>query len=208
MKVPKLNFPIQAEDKAPLVQDLRYYDKNALYNDILQWRENNIVSDGVFKTKGMIQPKMDSTFASLDIYGMKVKDKNKFIKPYTNEGVFGYDLGNTAFEKGEFPQYFKQDGDHMTPVLASEVPDELGLKEAEFTLQENAGTYSSPEEGSWKNTGPASGPYEATLNDGSQVTYYWYKFIDQPVFGQFNWSEDKKLALTIIDRKNSRRMAY
>ena len=117
VKVPKLNFPIQAEEKAPLVQDLRYYDKNALYNDILQWRENKIACDGVFKTKGMIQPKMDSTFASLDIYGMKVKDKNKFVQPYTNEGMFGYDLGNTAFKKGKFPQYFKQDGDHMTPFL-------------------------------------------------------------------------------------------
>ena len=31
VKIPKLNFPIQANGKAPLVQDLSYYDKNALY---------------------------------------------------------------------------------------------------------------------------------------------------------------------------------
>jgi hypothetical protein len=201
VKIPKLNFPIQENAKAPLVQDLRYYSKNALYNDIQQWRKNNIDSDGIFKTEGMIQPKMDSTFASLDIYGMTIKNKTSFFKPYAEDGVFGYDLTNSAFEKDQFPQYFKQDGDNMTPVLASEVPDILGLKEAEFPLQENLGTYVSPEEGSWKTPGPASGPHEVVLNDDSTVIYYWYKFIDQPVFGQFNWSEDKKVALQSIIEK-------
>jgi len=195
VKIPKLNFPIQADGKAPLVQDLTYYDKNALFNEILQWRQNDVVSDGVFKTQGMIQPKMDSTFAALDIYGKTITNKNTFFKPYAEKGVFGYDWEDTAFKKGSFPQYFKKVGGEMVAIRASEVPDELSLSDAEFPLQDNSGTYYSPEEGSWKTPGPASGPHEAILNDGSVVTYYWYRFIDQPVFGQFNWSAEKKATL-------------
>jgi len=33
------------------------------------------------------------------------------------------------------------------------------------------------------------------LNDGSNVTYHWYRFVDQPVFKQFNWSDEKKQEL-------------
>jgi hypothetical protein len=33
------------------------------------------------------------------------------------------------------------------------------------------------------------------LEDGSQVTYNWYKFIDQPSFQQFDWSDQEKMAL-------------
>ena len=32
----------------------------------------------------------------------------------------------------------------------------------------------------WKKPGPAAGPFEAKLGDGSVVTYYWYRFADQP----------------------------
>jgi hypothetical protein len=32
----------------------------------------------------------------------------------------------------------------------------------------------------WKKPGPAAGPFEAMLADGSVMTYYWYHFADQP----------------------------
>jgi hypothetical protein len=32
----------------------------------------------------------------------------------------------------------------------------------------------------WKKPGPAAGPFQARLGDGSVVTYYWYRFADQP----------------------------
>ncbi|WP_334114114.1 hypothetical protein, partial [Paucihalobacter sp.] len=201
VKIPKLNFPIDSAGKASLVQDLRYYNKNALFNEILDWRKNGVPSDGKFKYDGMTQPKMDSTFSSLDIYGTKIKGVETIFKPFTDNTSFGYDWKNTAFQKGTFPEYYKQEGDAFIIVEASKVPKNLGLIEAEFPIQENTGTYFSPEEGSWMMPGAASGPYEATLNDGSTVIYYWYKFIDQPVFGQFNWSEDKKLALQSLIEK-------
>ena len=40
--------------------------------------------------------------------------------------------------------------------------------------------------------GAAAGPYKVKLIDGSEVTYSWYRFVDQPSFQQYNWSEAKK----------------
>jgi hypothetical protein len=195
VKIPKLHFPVDAGGRASLVQDLRYYNKKALYNGILDWRKNGISSSGTFKNEGMSQPDMDSTFSSLDIYGIKMTGMDKVFQPFTDATAFGYSWEGTSFQNGTFPEYYKQEGDVMIPLESAEVPEDLGLLEAEFPVQADSGTYYSPEEGSWTSPGPASGPYEATLNDGSTVTYYWYRFIDQPVFRQFNWSEDKKSAL-------------
>ncbi|QDU53874.1 hypothetical protein [Aeoliella mucimassa] len=33
------------------------------------------------------------------------------------------------------------------------------------------------------------------LGDGSLVTYAWYRFVDQPSFQQYQWSEAKKAEL-------------
>jgi len=32
----------------------------------------------------------------------------------------------------------------------------------------------------WKRPGPAAGPFQARVGDGSLVTYSWYRFADQP----------------------------
>jgi len=43
-------------------------------------------------------------------------------------------------------------------------------------------TYVTPDaaDSSWKKPGPKAGPFQAHIGDGSVVTYYWYRFADQP----------------------------
>ena len=71
-----------------------------------------------------------------------------------------------------------------TPVTADEVPAETGLTEVQFKSVRNDSpkTYVTPEEETscWKKPGPAAGPFDSILGDGSVVTYYWYRFADQP----------------------------
>lgn len=201
LKIPKLQFPIDEQGKASLVQDLTYYNKNALYQAILDWRTKNVPSDGRFKPAGMVQPSVDSVFSSLDIDGVHIAGMDEVFRPFADDTTFGFSWKGSAFAMGSFPEYFQQTEDGFIPLEASQVPEGLGLIEAEFPLQENEGTYFSPEAGSWKSPGPASGPMEATLNDGSVVTYHWYRFIDQPVFAQFDWPEAKKSALQSLAEK-------
>jgi len=46
--------------------------------------------------------------------------------------------------------------------------------------------------------GPARGPFTVDLTDGSRVTYCWYRFVDQPSFQQYEWSEEKKAKLQAL----------
>jgi hypothetical protein len=41
----------------------------------------------------------------------------------------------------------------------------------------------------------------ARLADGSTVTYYWYRFVDQPSFQQYDWSPAKKAKLQALVEK-------
>ncbi len=52
---------------------------------------------------------------------------------------------------------------------------------------------------------PKAGPFKVRLADGSVVTYYWYRFIDQPAFWQYTrpgdrsaWSAEKKAKLQAL----------
>ena len=71
-----------------------------------------------------------------------------------------------------------------TAIPKEEVPQETGLNEVSFKRQYDkpSHTYVTPEakESTWKTPGPVAGPYRVKVGDGSTVTYYWYRFADQP----------------------------
>ena len=45
-------------------------------------------------------------------------------------------------------------------------------------------------DGPWRSPGPTAGPFQTDLGDGSTLTYYWYRFIDQPSIINANYPED------------------
>jgi len=47
----------------------------------------------------------------------------------------------------------------------------------------------------WHKPGPKAGPFFANLTDGSVVTYYWYRFIDQPSMQDADLSDAEKVTL-------------
>jgi hypothetical protein len=49
--------------------------------------------------------------------------------------------------------------------------------------------------GPWNNPGPVAGPFKADLGDGTTVTYYWYRFVDQPAIIHANLPEDIRTKL-------------
>jgi hypothetical protein len=105
--------------------------------------------------------------------------------------------------KGSFPQYFKQVGEERVAVAvaAADVPAETQLLAQEFKLAGRGEPYTSPATGAWSRPGLKRGPFTVRLTDGSLVTYSWYRFVDQPSFQQYNWSEEKKAALQALVEK-------
>jgi hypothetical protein len=86
-------------------------------------------------------------------------------------------------------------------VSASKVPAETGLADAKFELAGPGEPYTSPKDAAWAKPGPKSDPITVNLVDGSQVTYSWYRFVDQPSFQQYQWSDEKKAKLQAFVEK-------
>jgi hypothetical protein len=88
------------------------------------------------------------------------------------------------------PEYYKlvktvkDDIGKWMAVAPEDVPAETGLQKVEFksTDKRNFMPYITPvdSESCWKKPGPVAGPFKTKLGDGSTVTYYWYRFSDQP----------------------------
>ncbi len=196
-KIPRLQFPADAEGRAFLVQDVTYYSKAALYDAFKAWRDGGPDCSGRFDAKGAWRPKLNTHTTRYDQGGKKIAgverafDTRIFERNVWGLQWFTNDLGSS----GLFPQYYRHVGQERVAIPATSVPPETRLQEQKFRVARPGAAYTSPATGAWTRPGPKSGPFTARLADGSVVTYYWYRFIDQPSFQQYSWSEDKKAKL-------------
>jgi hypothetical protein len=193
-KLPKLQFPVDAEGRAYLVQDVTYYSKTALWNGFKSWREAGVACPGRFDEKGAFKPKLKTQTTRYDQGGKKLAGVERVFDTRIFEGnVWGLQwFTNDIAPRGLFPQYYKHAGDQRVAVAVADVPAETKLVAQEFKLAEAGEPYTSPVKGAWTQPGPKAGPFTAKLVDGSIVTYAWYRFVDQPSFQQYAWSAEKK----------------
>jgi hypothetical protein len=202
-KIPKLQFPVDADGRALLVQDVTYYSKAALHNAFKAWRDGGSTCSGRFDEKATWKPKLTTRTTHFDQGGKKMTGVERSFDTKIFEGnVWGLQwVTNELSPKGLFPQYYKHVGDERVAVAAKDVPVETQLLKQEFKLAERGVPYTSPAAGAWAKPGPKLGPYTAKLVDGSMVTYHWYRFVDQPSFQQYAWSADKKEKLQAFVEK-------
>jgi hypothetical protein len=202
-KLPKLRFPVDAEGRAYLVQDVTYYSKAALFNAFKSWREGGQVCSGRFAAKGAFRPKLNTHTTHYDQGGKKLVGVERAFDTRIFEGnVWGLQwFTNDLAANGLFPQYYKQVGEERVAVAAVKVPAETKLLTQEFKQASAGKPYTSPAKGAWTQPGPELGPVTAKLADGSVVTYSWYRFVDQPSFQQYKWSEEKKAKLQAFVEK-------
>ena len=206
-KIPKLQFPVDAEGRSFLVEDVTYYSKAALADTFQAWRDGGAACSGRFDEKGAWKSTLTTRTTRYDQEGRRIRGVEKIFDTKVFEGnVWGLEwLQIVARIPGLFPQYFKQDGKGCLSYLHQEVPEKLQTQE--FKLAGAGKAYTSPDAGAWKQPGPKAGPFTAKLGDGSVVTYWWYRFIDQPSFQQYHWSEEKKARLQSFVEKIPARLA-
>ena len=196
-KLPKLQWPVDAQGRAYLVQDVTYYSKAALYEAFRSWRDGGPACSGRFDEKGAFKPRLNTRTTRYNQAGGRIAGVERAFDTRVFEGnVWGLQwFTNDIAPSGQFPQYFKQAGDQRVAVPASQVPPETRLLAQEFKLATMGVPYTSPVTGAWARPGPRLGPFTVRLVDGSVVTYSWYRFIDQPSFQQYAWSGEKKARL-------------
>lgn len=202
-KIPRLQFPIDDQGRTLLVQDVTYYSKAALYDAFKAWRDGGPSCSGQFDTKGAWKATLTTRTTRYDQAGAKITgiEKTFDTKVYENN-VWGLEwFGDAAGSMGYFPQYFRRDGEQLVAVPASQVPTETNLLDQEFKRAQPGVPYTSPDRGAWRRPGPASGPFQTRLVDGSLVTFRWYRFVDQPSFQQYDWSAAKKAKLQAFVEK-------
>ena len=202
-KIPKLQFPVDGQGRTLLVQDVTYYSKAALYNAFKAWRNGGPGCSGRFAEKGAWKSKLTTQTTRYRQAGKNIAGVERVFDTRVFEGnIWGLEWFKSSISSaGVFPQYFKVVGQQRVAVAAGDVPAETQLPAQAFDLARRGAPYTSPQSGAWRRPGPKTGPLTAKLADGSTVTYAWYRFVDQPSFQQYAWSEEKKARLQALVEK-------
>ncbi len=220
-RVAPVQFPGKPGEAAPLIHRMTAYSKAALWEKVEAWFEGGPPASGridpqaaavhLFKGGGGATWRIRLPQAKPED-PIRV-DWTAFAQPVAlDELTYGYRWNKEWVSKASatsgnlvsLPEYYRLDKDQKgrqrwVPVRAAEVPRETGLAKVTFPQRRtvNPEPYVTPEEpdSCWKKPGPAAGPFRVTLGDGSVVTYYWYRFADQPALLNADLTEAEREAI-------------
>lgn len=199
-RVAPTQFPAKAGGDAPLIHRITAYNRAALWDGVEGWFNGGKEASGRIDPKASVVQTFKGGGATWQIYAPNTPREKKvplawssFATPTAlDETTYGYRWG-AVVTKGDalvtLPEYYRlekdsKDKEKWVVVSAKDVPAETRLAKVEFPKKvgPDRRPYVTPDEADscWKRPGPAAGPFEAKLGDGSVVTYYWYRFADQP----------------------------
>lgn len=203
-------FPANVEDGSMLVHAITSYRRDALWDSVSAWFAGGDAADGRIDPEAAHVHRIPghgwSTW-KFDPEQAKGGDEpsklawSEFGKPAAlDEYTFGYrwskDWVASPGRRDEplytLPEYYELKGPRgkgtsqatWQPVPKRKVPRSVRrtLDEADFVPETppTPAPYTTPDGGCWGEPGPAAGPFEVELGDGSTITYAWYRFADQP----------------------------
>lgn len=216
-------YPVDANGYSLLMHRPSVYDQGALWNEVGQWLGANGPAP-----RGLINP--NSTYLqtavaynpSMSVLGaagnLGPLDWSGVVSPYApNSQEFGYkwktEHPSLATVAGgariRLPEYYKgpvspNSTSLWLPIESANVPQSAATALSAVSLAEPKGHASivlKTSDPVWTSPGPASVPYHALLGDGSFVTYYWYRFADQPAIlkGDMTVAERDRLQ-TVVEK--------
>ena len=200
-KVAPTAFPIGPDGTSTVLHRLTAYKKAALWDDVQKWFDGGAAADGAIKTEAAaVHHFREGGGSTWSIYPPGTKREEKvplawrdFATSFTpNPITFGYrwnaQLTRSSGSLVTLPEYYALGTNGKKPqwnvLPPQEVPAELGLTQHRFepAKEKPQEPRTTPDDATscWKKPGPVAGPFKARLGDGSVVTYYWYRFADQP----------------------------
>ncbi len=202
-RVAPTRFPIGADGTSTVLHRLTAYKKAALWDDVQHWFDGGAVADGRLNDDASAIHNFRSGGGSnWSIYPPNTKrdDKvplawNAFATSFTpNPITFGYRWNDQLTRRDEslvtLPEYYQlgtsaRNKPLWNAVASNDLPAELHnltTNRFETPKEKPQEPRTTPDDAAscWKTPGPAAGPFKARLGDGSVVTYYWYRFADQP----------------------------
>lgn len=200
-RVAPTSFPVAPDGCSTVLHRLTAYKKAALWDDVQRWFDGGPPASGAIKPEAAaVHTFREGGGSNWSIYPPQTPREQKvplawksFATSFRPDPLtFGYRWNEQLTRRNgsliTLPEYFQLGSDGKKPqwtvVSAADVPVELGLSQHRFeTAKEKPQeprTTPDDAQSCWKKPGPAAGPYKARLGDGSVVTYYWYRFADQP----------------------------
>jgi hypothetical protein len=213
-------FPAAPGGESLVVHHITSYNKQALWDAVKTWFDGGAPASGAIRTEAAVLHKFSGKGgATWKIYPDNTPKEekvplawNSFATPMAADAnTFGYRWDPTLTKKVhsqngrlvQLPEYYhlvKNNGKPQWAVVqADQVPKETGLTQARFERPtgRHPKTYVTPDDPAscWKKPGPAAGPFQAHPGDGSVVTYYWYRFADQPALLNADLTDQEREAL-------------
>jgi hypothetical protein len=205
-RIAPTSFPRSPSGDSVVVHRITAYNKDALWNRVQAWFEGGSAVDGAIDPAAVAVHKVPGRgSATWKIYTPAVPDEERasvdwgaFATPVAIDShTFGYRWNYRVASKTDskngllatLPAYFHLvKGDkkkaEWVAVRPEDVPAATGLAQARFDRprEDRPEPYVTPDDSKscWKKPGPAAGPFQARLGDGSVLTYSWYRFADQP----------------------------
>jgi hypothetical protein len=205
-RIAPTRFPRGQQGESVVVHCVTAYTKKALWDAVEIWFVGGPPASGVIDSSAAVVHKFPGRGgATWRIYGSSTPREERvriawdsFATPFAPDpSTFGYQWNNEQVTKKDtkdgpllmLPEYYhlvKDDNQRAkwVPVQPRDVPAETGLVEVSFKrpVERPSEPYVTPDdpESCWKKPGPVAGPFKAYPGDGSVVTYYWYRFADQP----------------------------
>ncbi len=204
-RVAPTSFPRSPEGDSVVVHRVTSYSKKALWDAIKGWFEGGAAASGAVESSGTYVHRFPGKGgATWKIYTPHVPNEQKvpiswtsFANPVAlDPSTFGYRWDNQLVSRCDskdgplvtLPEYYRQVNTNnkreWSVIRPADVPAETGLSAYRFRRpqEDRPEPYVTPDDpmSCWKKPGPVAGPFQAYPGDGSVVTYWWYRFADQP----------------------------
>jgi hypothetical protein len=209
-KIERLHFPASNEDNSMILNQVSVYNQDALWNDMETWFNGGPAVNPSAMREGAYEVPFVNNGGAMagEIKGSGLDhpiDLSYIDNIQLNDKIMGFefDLNGVKEKDGLFqlPEYFRLDDDERWRYIdETEVPSSTNLLDAQVKRSPRTEiTYLTPldpdcqwqdPKGPWNSPGPAAGPFTTDMGDGTTLTYYWYRFVDQPAIVHANLPED------------------
>ncbi len=202
-----VTFPLDADGQSHLMTSRMNFSKAALWDAVEAWFQGGPAASGKFSPEGVYTARIQDRNGcgwkfterrggekiqwpiAWDEFAQRAETGDAYTLSFEwNRTLTQQDKRRGVVTLPEYYQLVMSGGNKgkWHPVAPGRVPAETGLRQLRtedfYTGKNPDAPWTTPEdsESAWKNPGPAAGPFKARLGDGSTLTYYWYKFRDQP----------------------------
>jgi hypothetical protein len=203
-RVPRLLFPTNGGNLTYLGSEAKAYSRAALYEDVQSWFNGGSAVSGMFQTNSTccesevisVSGSPPLKLAREQIYGLDGFVKMAAVTTPRGASAYAWQWGANA-TPGVFPEYYQQTTNGWNIITRAQLPADVMLPYANFkpATVNRKGYYPPAPPDPRRVPAPSSPNITVRLTDGSQVTYCWYKFIDQPSLQGFAWSAAQKQQL-------------